>query len=233
MNTKDIAQALNNMEAVDLTLTMEEGMPVWPTHQHFFHNIVESTELGDPATHYAITMGEHCGTHMDAPRHFITGATPVSDVPVKQFMGHAVKIEATQVGPLGLFHKEDIMAWEKDHVEIQKDDIVLLHFGWDARYGVKPNYDDFLKDWPGLAQDGAQYLAEKGVKIVGCDALALDVFAGTDPTHKTLLPKGILIVENLYNLGLLPDEVFFVAVPLKIKDGSGSPVHAVAFFEKK
>ena len=52
MNTKELAAVLEGMDVVDLTLTMEEGMPVWPTHQHFYHNIVESTEMGDPATHY-------------------------------------------------------------------------------------------------------------------------------------------------------------------------------------
>ncbi|BEU88325.1 cyclase family protein [Selenomonas sp. TAMA-11512] len=233
MNTKELAAVLENMEVVDLTLTMEEGMPVWPTHQRFYHNIVESTKMGDASTHYAVTMGEHCGTHLDAPCHFVTGAAPVNEVPIKQFFGHAVKIEATQVGARGLLHKDDIIAWEKEHVEIREGDIVLLHFGWDKLYATKPNYDKFLSDWPGLAEDGAQYLAEKKVKSVGCDMLALDVFGGTDPTHKVLLPKGILIIENLYNLDKLPDEVIFAAFPLKIKDGSGSPIRAVAFAEKK
>lgn len=76
-------------------------------------------------------------------------------------------------------------------------------------------------------------MGEKKVKAVGTDALAIDAFTTTDyPAHRTLLSRGILVIENLNNLGSLPPFSYFMALPLKIKGGSGSPIRAVAFKPK-
>ena len=233
MDYKEIAGALEGMELVDLTFPMEAGMPVWPTHQQFFHNPVETIAQGDDFSHFAVTMGEHSGTHLDAPCHHVGGGKSVDIMDLHKVYGRAVKIEAADIGPLGLVTADYIKTWEKEHTPIAAGDIVLFHFGWDAYWGVKPDNGKFLKDWPGLSKDGAEYLAEKKVKAVGTDALSLDVFATEEnPTHKVLLNKEIVIIENVNNLGCMPDTFFFSAWPLKIKDGSGSPIRAVGFYKK-
>lgn len=233
MNYKELTNKFNEMEIIDLTHYMETGMPVWPTHPPFYHNQVESVLQGDIASHFAISLGEHCGTHLDAPRHFFPNNISVDNVELRKFYGRALKIEATNKGELGLLTAEDLKQWENTHVIIEKNDIILIHFGWDEYWNVKPKSKKFLANWPGLSEDGAKYLYSKKVKAVGTDALALDVFGNDEnPTHKVLLSNNILIIENLHNLKFLPDEVFFSTWPLKIKDGSGSPIRAVAFYSK-
>ena len=233
MNYKNLINQLNDMEIVDLTHSMEIGMPVWPTHPQFYHNQVEAVLLGDDASHFALSMGEHCGTHLDAPRHFIPAGSSVDHVSLRQFYGRGIHIEATRVGELGLLTANDIKEWESQHIMIDEEDIILIHFGWDEYWNLKPDNKQFLNNWPGLSEDGARYLADKKVKAVGTDALALDVFGDrNNPTHKVLLGNDILIIENLHQLSSLPDEVFFSTWPLKIKEGSGSPIRAVAFYNK-
>lgn len=233
MDYNELTSALNEMKLVDLTFSMEQGMPVWPTHPQFYHDPVESVLMGDMASHFTLFMGEHCGTHLDAPFHFIPEGTSVDNVSLRSFYGKAVKIEATDKKELGLLTERNIREWETSHVEIKEQDIVLIHFGWDSYWNVKPACKQFLSNWPGLAEDGAKYLAKKKVKAVGTDALALDVFGDdANPTHKELLGNSIIIIENLSNLGNLPDTFFFFTLPLKIKGGSGSPVRAIAFIKK-
>ena len=87
----------------------------------------------------------------------------------------------------------------------------------------------FLEDWPGLSGEAAEYLVGKNVSLVGCDTLAIDATVSTkNPAHYALLGKEVYIVENLNNLDRLPPFCHFLALPLKIRDGSGSPVRAVA-----
>ncbi len=107
--------------------------------------------------------------------------------------------------------------------------ILLLHFRWDKWWDTQPRGAGFTREWPGLSQDAAAYVVEKGVKLVGCDTMAIDVYGSEDnPAHHTLLGHGVLIVENLHNLAVLPPFSIFLALPLPFKDGSGSPVRAIA-----
>ena len=97
------------------------------------------------------------------------------------------------------------------------------------RWTTGPEGRRFLEDWPGLSGEAAEYLVGKGVSLVGCDTLAIDATVSTEnPAHYALLGNEVYIVENLKNLDRLPPFCLFLALPLKIKGGSGSPVRAVA-----
>jgi kynurenine formamidase len=105
----------------------------------------------------------------------------------------------------------------------------LIRYGWDRRWAAGPEGRRFLEDWPGLSGEAAEYLVGKGVSLVGCDTLAIDATVSTEnPAHYTLLGAEVYIVENLKNLERLPPFCLFLALPLKIEGGSGSPVRAVA-----
>ena len=234
-NLSSLAGMLRGLQMVDLSHTLEEGIPVWPTHARFGHVLYESYELGDPARQYGLMLGEHTGTHMDAPLHFIQEDPAhygINEVPLDRLAGRAVVIEATDVEPNGLLETSHIQEWEEEHGPIEPGDRVLVRYGWDERWATGPEGRSFLKDWPGLGGEAAEYLVEKGVALVGCDTLAIDVFASEDnPAHYALLGNEVYIVENLKNLDRLPPFCFFMAFPLKVKGGSGSPVRAVAFVE--
>lgn len=225
MRIPTLLEAFQHARIIDLSHTLEEQMPAYPTHATFSHKLVEAYQ---PSCHYKVTLSEHTGTHIDAPLHFIKGGKAIADMPISTFSGRALTIQATSLGPLGVLSKANIEAWEKENLPIQENDIVLIHFGWAAFWQSAP--EKVLRDWPGISKEAAEYFVEKKVKIVGTDALAIDVFGVKDnPAHYELLGNDVLIVENLTNLHLLPVELYFVGFPLKIKNGSGSPIRAVAF----
>lgn len=227
-----LIQRLQSFQLVDLSHTLEEGIPAWPTHARFGHILYESYELGDVARQYALSMGEHTGTHMDAPLHFISDGPAhygVDDVHLKRLIGRSATVSATDLEPGSLLSAGRIQAWEDEHGPIESGDIVLIRYGWDKRWSTGREGTDFLKEWPGLSKCAAEYLVDKEISLVGCDALAIDVSGSEEnPAHHTLLGNEVYIAENLNNLDRLPPFCMFMCFPLKIKGGSGSPVRAVA-----
>lgn len=227
-----LAERLRDFHLVDLSHTLEEGIPSWPTHARFGQVLYESYELGDVARQYGLTMGEHTGTHLDAPLHFIAEGPAhygTDEISLDRLIGRAATIPATDIPPNGLLTADYIRAWEDRHGTIGPRDRVLFRYGWDERWGLGTEGVDFLRDWPGLSWDASEYLVGKSVSLVGCDTLAIDVYSSKDnPAHHNLLSNEVYIVENLKNLDQLPAFSLFVAFPLKIRGGSGSPVRAVA-----
>ena len=217
---------------IDLSHTLEEGIPAWPTHARFGRTIHESQALGDVATHYGLTISEHTGTHMDAPLHFVPEGPAhygTDGIPLERLAGRAATIDATDLGVGDLLGVEHVKSWEREHGPIEQEDRVLVRYGWDERWTTGREGRRFLDDWPGLSGDAAEYLVEKGAALVGCDTLAVDAAGSAEnPAHHALLGNEVYVVENLKNLDRLPPFAFFMAFPLKIKGGSGSPVRAVA-----
>lgn len=232
-----LAATFRDSEWIDLTHTLEEGIPVWPTHARFGHTLYESYELGDVACQYGLSIGEHTGTHMDAPLHFIASGPAhygTDEMPLDRLAGRAATIQATDLEKGDELTKERIQSWERENGEIVAGDRVLIRYGWDVRWGAGKEGRTFLEPWPGLAGEAAEYLVGKGVPLVGCDTLAVDATYNEDnPAHYALLGNETYIVENLKNLERLPAFSFFMAFPLKIKGGSGSPVRAVALAPRK
>ena len=227
-----LVRQLRNHRWIDLSHALEEDIPAWPTHARFGRVLHESYDYGDPALHHGLTMSEHTGTHMDAPLHFIREGPAhygTDEIPLNRLVCRAATMDVTGLGAGDFLAMEHIEAWEKEHGSIAPNDAVLVRYGWDERWAAGPEGRRFLEDWPGLSGDAAEYLVEKGVSLVGCDTLAVDAAGSeTNPAHHALLGNEVYVVENLKNLDVLPPFALFLALPLKIKGGSGSPVRAVA-----
>ncbi|AEF82846.1 cyclase family protein [Leadbettera azotonutricia] len=228
-----LAGIMDSAEIVDLSYTLESGMPAWPTQARYGSVVYESYDSGNAALHSMIVMSEHTGTHIDAPKHFIPHACPIDELPVKTVMGRGVRIDALNLPARGLFDENAVKAFEQKNGEINKGDIVMFRFGWDDKYRIQPNSAEYLKDWPGISKGCAEYLAEKGIKAAGCDCLAIDAFGSADEAHYVLLGKGIPIIENIKNLKVLPVFFYVIGLPNKFKGGSGSPIRLIAITGKK
>ncbi|WP_255695989.1 cyclase family protein [Shinella sp. NM-101] len=232
-NTRSLLKIFGSSRITDLTRRMEFGMPTYPTHPKFFQ--MRWCSMGDPAEMNQLVLGEHSGTHVDAPSHFVREGDParknIDEVPIDQFIGRAVKL---CFGPFPANNiqvtAEDIRAWEAAHILIEERDIVLFDFGWGDKWATGEAGFDFLDSWPGLSRSAAEYLAEKHVKLVGTDCISLDPGDGGDDlaAHLTLLPRGILILENVCNLSQIETESFFMALPLNVAGGTGAPVRAIS-----
>lgn len=233
-----IAALLADMEVVDLTHTLEEDMPVYPTHARYFHGLWESHATGSVALSYQLTIHEHCGTHMDATAHFLGEGDParkfMADTPVEQFYARALTIDCSTCADTDVVQRGDIERWEREHAEIAAGDAVLFRFGWDRYWAPRSVDRTYTASWPGLSGEAAAYLAAKRVKAVGCDTLAIDSsYSRDNAAHYALLGSGINIIENLTLLECIVGESLLFAMPLKIKEGSGSPIRALAFVEKR
>ena len=109
-------------EWIDLSHTLERDIPAYPTHARFGRVIYESYDYGDDALHFGLTMGEHTGTHMDAPLHFIPEGPAhygTDGIPLDRLAGRAATIVATDLGAGDLLGVERIEAWEAEHGPIE------------------------------------------------------------------------------------------------------------------
>jgi kynurenine formamidase len=213
---------------------MEIGMPAWPTQARYSSIVYESYDWGDAAIHSAITLSEHTGTHIDSPRHFIKEGCSIDRLPLETVIGRGYTIDASSLSPGGALSVQAIQCFENTNVPIEKGDIVMIRFGWDKKYRIQPESGEYLKDWPGLSDEGAEYLLSKGVKAVGCDTLSIDVYGNEDnPCHHLFLKKDVPIIENIANLAALPIVSIVIGLPNKFKDGSGSPIRLIAFIDPK
>jgi kynurenine formamidase len=230
-----LLQMLRSARLVDLSQTLEEHMPSFPTHSKFYHNLWGSYWHGDRSLTYQLVMNEHNGTHVDAPAHFISDTKPdahvtIDQVPVGCLMGRGARLDCRSFGEGQNVPKQFLTEWEARHGELSRGDVVLFNFGWSAHWGLRPHNQRYLTNWPGVALDTAEYLIERSVAAFGVDTLSPDnpEALRIGPIHPVVLAKQVLIIENLCNLEQLPDFFVFLALPLKIRQGSGSPIRAVA-----
>ena len=229
-----VCETLRGARVIDLSQPLEEHMPHFPTHSKYFHNLWGSYWHGNRALTYQITMNEHNGTHVDAPAHFVTDAKPaahvtIENVPLTRLIGRGVRMDCRGMKEGDYVSKSFITDWEAEHLALAAGDVVAFNFGWSAHWGLRPDDQRYVTDWPGISMEAAEYLIEKSVAAIGVDTLSPDPPAALvgKPIHPVVLEKQILIIENLTNLEQLPDCFLFLALPLKIRGGSGSPVRAV------
>ena len=203
------------MKIIDLTQTLEEGMPVYPGTEPPI--LAEANTIDrDGFREKKITMYSHTGTHMDAPSHILPGAETLDSLPVETFYGSACVLDL----PIFNLHAhEEILA---------ASDFVLLRSRWSCHWGTEKYFDSY----PVLDEITAKRLLGYRLKGIGVDAISVDPIDSVYlPVHRLLLGTGHVIIENLTNLDLLPADGFeFSCFPLKIRDADGSPVRAVAQF---
>lgn len=234
MDIRELQRALDTFEMVDLSHSFYTGMPKWPAHESFSQRRTALYEHG--SYHNMLAVHEHSGTHIDAPAHFVREGEWhkfLDELPLSSFFGRSVKIDMRGVPKCYGVTAEDIEKWEAEHIAIEEGDVVLFDFGITDAWERREN-ERIVMDWPGLTGDAAACLRDKRVKIIGTDAIALDIFGNVgDPAHHTLLGSGILILENIANLHKMPVEGYFMCLPLRIENGSGSPIRAVGLIPRK
>lgn len=172
-----------------------------------------------------IFTSTHLGTHVDAPIHFNPGGESVDDIPLKKI----VVLDNTKVLKIIKNDDEIIDVNEIKKYNIEKNDTVLIYTGWSSNK-LK---DIYFEKNPGLSKAAAEYLSDLGVNLVGIDSPSIDpAFDKEFSSHKVFSSKSIPTVENLINLDKIKkDNFIFIALPLKLKNCSGSPVRAVAIIK--
>jgi kynurenine formamidase len=225
---------------VDLSPLIENGMPRWVTHPPL---VVNPTVTHDHDGYYCqtISLAEHTGSHIDAPAHIHPNMMDhtIETVPVQTFLAPAKLFDLRPLG-LGPGDLADAAALEEIDARsgqpLAAGDIALLNFGWWERHWfVDHRWRWYCENTPGLTEDACAWLADRLPTAVGTDTVAADIaLRDGHQVQKSyghdvyFLPQGIYIIECLANLDKLPVRSFFMAFPLKIDKGSGSPVRAIA-----
>jgi arylformamidase len=167
----------------------------------------------------------HSNTHMDAPKHFIDGGDTIDNTPLEVCMGPAWVIDLGEVKARQLHTIADLGVYID---KIKKGDRVILKTGWEKRFGTP----EFRDDLPRISKELAEWFVEKGIILIGVEPPSVaDVNNLEEVTriHRILLGANITIVESLKNLHLIEqDRIEFIALPLKLHQGDGSPVRALA-----
>lgn len=220
------------VKAIDLTRTIEDGMPVFEKRMRPILIPWARLDLHGYDLEL-IFMSTHTGTHMDAPSHFIREGMSIDAIPLDVLVSDAVLVEVRK-GERGYIYREDLLRG-LGHINNDIDiDIegkcVIISTGWEEKWEDGENY---ISSNPGLSRDAAEYLVEKGVIAIGVDTANIDHPDDKEFTvHRILLSNNVPIVENLCNLKAIGSREFrFIALPLKIKGSTGSPVRALALID--
>ena len=211
-----------NMEVIDLTHTLEENMPAYPGE--------ESPHLEKKYNYQSngfqvirLTMVSHTGTHLDTPAHFFDNGLTTDKMPLSNFYGKGLLIDCS-----GFSENEviDVDFVKKYNADLAVADFAIIYSGWSKHWGDDKYYGSF----PVLSKEACSFLLTFNLKGIGLDVISIDSIASTDfENHNLVLGSGLIIIENLTNLENVLNKSFeFAAFPLKIKDGDGSPVRAVA-----
>jgi len=201
----------------DISVPIRSGGLVYPGNPEIDITLQQAVARGASANVSLIKFGSHTGTHADASRHFFDDGQPVDQIPLERLIGPALLVsfddEVRAVGAAEL-REHDL----KGHRRI------LMR----TRNSALLSQKEFVKDYTYLSPDGAQYLVDNGVELVGIDYLSIEQFhSGHHRTHRTLLGHSVVIVEGL-DLSLPPaGEYEFICLPLRIEGCDGAPARAV------
>lgn len=235
---------------IDLTHEFSDESVYWVTSEEFELETVAKgpTEMGFYYSANNFSGAEHGGTHIDAPIHFAENRQSVNEIPLEKLIGKAIKIDVSNKALKDrdyLISIDDFKNWETvQNMQIPDGSIVLLETGYSQFYPDKLTYlgtdkrgPDAVKDlhFPGLSPGAAQWLVdERNINAIGLDTPSIDYGQSIYfKSHVILLSENIPAFENLTNLNLLPYKDFTViALPMKIKGGSGGPLRIVAVVNK-
>jgi arylformamidase len=201
----------------DISVPIRSGGLVYPGNPEIDIALQQAVAKGASANVSTIRFGSHTGTHVDAARHFFDDGQPVDKIPLERLIGQALLVSFSD-------NIRSVGAAELRQHDLKGQKRILLRTRNSALLAAK----EFVKDYTYLAPDGAQYLVDQGVELVGIDYLSIEQFhSGHHRTHRTLLGHSVVIVEGLDLSAPPPGEYQFICLPLRIEGCDGAPARAV------
>jgi kynurenine formamidase len=232
-------------EIVDLSHAYEANAIFWPTAEGFrLDKVADGVTPG--GYYYASNnffTSEHGGTHLDAPIHFAQGRQAVDEIPLERLIGPAVVIDISDRASANADYQvvvDDFTRWEAQHGRIPPDAIVFLRTGFARHWPDAARYLGTAErgeaavaklHFPGLHPDAARWIVgNRPIKAIGIDTASIDYGQSTlFESHRVLYEQNLPAFENVGALDRLPPVgAAVVALPMKIKGGSGAPLRIVA-----
>jgi kynurenine formamidase len=227
-----------------MTHTLDEEHVYWPTAQQFELERVAAgeTEAGYWYAANNFSAAEHGGTHLDAPWHFAADGWQSHEIPLEALRGPAAVIDVRDSASVNRDYRvsvRDLEEWEDEHGRLPEGAVVLINTGWQERWpdeervlGTAERGQEVTDNlhFPGLHPDAARWLVEnRDVDLVGLDTPSIDYGPSTDfMAHRVLYGANVVGLENVANLDELPPAgSYVVAMPVKIRGGSGGPARVL------
>ena len=207
------------MTIYDISLTISPTLPIWPGDPVLKIEKFESMDKGAHNNVSRISAGVHLGTHVDAPYHFINDGRTVEQLPLDVLTGPCYVVQL----PDGV---EAITAKVLEQTEINSEMKRVL-FGTRNSHLWARGEAEFQTDFVAITEDGAEWLVERGVQLVGVDYLSVAPYGDSVPTHTVLLEAGVVVVEGLNLSNVMRGFYDLYCLPLKIAGCDGAPARAI------
>ncbi|MFM7193803.1 MAG: cyclase family protein [Bacteroidota bacterium] len=242
----DPIASLQSLNWIDLTHSFDSSTLFWPNNPEGFthpEQFAGKTPLGYYYSSYTYSAPEHGGTHLDAPIHFAEGRLTSDELPLDRLTGAAVVIDVSDTALVNRDYQVSVAAlekWEASHGRIPDNTIILFMTGYSRFYPDRLNYfgtdlrgNEAISQlhFPGISTEAATWMTtQRIVKAVGIDTPSLDHGQSKNfSTHQVLMGADVPGFENVTNLDQLPAAgLFIVALPMKIRGGSGGPLRIIA-----
>lgn len=245
-NKHSLSEVVDKGKWIDLSYEFSAQTLYWPNNPTGFRldTVSEGTTAGGfYYSSFSFNAPEHGGTHLDAPIHFAAQGLSAEKLSLDQLTGDAVVIDVSVKALKNrdyLITVDDILDWEKKSDTIKQNTIVLFKTGYGQFYPDAEKYfgtsekgaEGIAKlHFPGIDPRAAEWLVQHKVKAVGIDTPSIDYGQSKDfKTHQIMMSANIPAFENVANLGHLPGTgAYIVALPMKIKNGSGGPLRIIAW----
>ncbi|HET7439079.1 MAG TPA: cyclase family protein [Nitrospira sp.] len=233
---------IDESKLVDLTYSLDEQTVFWPTNRPFTW---EKAAWGRTSNGYwyasgDFSMSEHGGTHIDAPIHFAEGRLAVDEIPLQKLIAPAIVIDVRTLVEENHDYRlapRDLEMWEARNGTIPQGAVVLMLTGWGRGWPDKFRYlgsqtpsDPKTLHFPGFSKEAAEFLVkERHVDGIGIDTPSIDYGPSQDfIVHQIINGANLYGLENIANLDKLPPKgAILVALPIKIKGGTGGPVRII------
>jgi len=203
------------MKIYDVTLAVSPAMPVWPGDPPVTLKMVKRIEDGakDNLSHLAGSV--HIGTHVDAPLHFIAGGGDIPSLSLDALIGPATVV--------ALPDADAITAGDLARLNLPRTVKRLL---FKTRNSTLSR-DTFHQDFVALALDAAQWIVERGIRLVGVDYMSVERFGGDGSVHRALLGAGVVAVEGLDLRDVPPGDYMLYCLPMKLAGSEGAPARVI------
>ena len=204
------------MKLIDVSVPLDSRLPTYPNNLPFSLEPIKRLARGESSNVSALHMSAHTGTHVDAPRHFYDDGTGTEALALEMLIGRARVIE---IRPRGHITAEDLSTSDLS------EDVRVLIKTQNSRLWGSP---EFHKEYIGVAESGAKYLVDHGIKVVGVDHLSVEAFKTPGaPAHHVLLGAGTIVIEGLNLRDVDPGVYEMYCLPLAIVGSDGAPARVV------
>ena len=207
------------MRIYDITLTVTPDLITWPGDPPILVERIAKMEEGESNNVTKISMSAHTGTHVDAPYHFLGGqASTVDQIALKTLTGRVYVLE--------MLSEDIITAKSLENAEIPPRTRRLIFKTRNSQLWTN-HAKTFRTDYVSISADGAQFLVERGVKLVGIDYLSVAPYQEPVPTHEILLKAGVVVIEGLNLTEVSQGRYSLYCLPLKLAGSDGAPARAI------